>query len=1346
MKFRFKSIKTRLKVWFLLVALLPLVLACSIISWQRVGVIKANVFDKLAAIRDLKAGEINFWLNERVGDVHAFSRIAESENIGAVLSGSAESAEGVKTRKNLAVMLSRIIGSYSDYSELFIVSGKSGKVVVSTESSREGEDVSGIRYFTEPLRTGEACISTIYESRTLTRYAMEFSAPIFRHSDSGKSALGVLVARIDLEHSVYPLLLNRTGLGNTGETLIVNRNVVALNELRWYTGAPLKLKIDATPALLASQGKTGVVEALDYRGEKVIAAYTYIPSTGWGFVAKMDLAEVYVPIRALLGNILILVLVVGAAALLLSAVLARSTTQPILDITEVAKRIREGDLTARNRISSTDEVGYLAESFNQATEAVALRIGMEKQNADLAETLILPKEVAGFARKVLEKFMAITQSQMGAFYCRREGEARFEPLAAIGVNAGLMEPFDAERFEGEFGTVLATGRMSHIRSIAQDTLFTFKTFAGTAVPREIITLPVMVDQEVRAMICLASLGGYSQAALTVMGQPAFIGLNTAFANLLANERTRDLVDALLKSNQKLQTQQEELEAQAEEMRQQSEELRSQNGELARQRLALEEAGRLKSQFLSNMSHELRTPLNSILALSRVLMMQATAKLSTEEVNYLDIIERNGKNLLTLINDILDLSRIEAGRMDVNPKRFSLRLTLDNSIESIAPIAMEKGIEIRKDIPGDLPLIESDEIRVSQILQNLIGNAVKFTDAGHVTVSARNDSGKISVRITDTGIGIGETDLPFIFDEFRQADGSSSRRHEGTGLGLAIARKAARMLGGEISVRSELGSGSVFTLTLPMVWQGTAPVYEPAVKQRLPVNKPVPRTVLVVDDDPAMTAMISRYLVQEGYSTITATSGPEALELAERDLPFAITLDIIMPEMDGWEVLQSLKENPVTRGIPVIIVSIFEERETGFALGAVGYVTKPVIRRQLLSEIEKIGKPGTRLIMIVDDNGLDRQAIRQIIEKAGLTAVEAFDGASCLELLERQIPDVLVLDLMMPEPDGFSVLERIRSNPETMDLPVIVVTAKDLTDEDRVRLTGNVFSVLEKTQATSETLLAEIKRILAGLEPVSKHSGMLRPAAAPRILIVDDNESVIIQVKSVLESAGFAADVARGGQEAFDYVSGTIPDGIILDLMVPEIDGFAVLEKIRGTAETVKIPVLILTAKDLTPEDFRKLSANNVQQLVQKGDINRDSLLFKVRSMVDRRVRVVREPATLLVVEDNFDNMTTVKAILQGRYRILEAMDGEQGLRLAEKELPDLILLDMALPTMDGFRVVRNLKDDKTMNSIPVIAMTAKVMKGDREKALEAGCDDYMAKPLDAERLLKMIESWLQKGQ
>ena len=1025
-----------------------------------------------------------------------------------------------------------------------------------------------------------------------------------------------------------------------------------------------------------------------------------------------------------------------------------SIRNPMNKLTTAAQQFQKGNLDARSSYVSTNEFGILSSAFNQMAEGISLRIETEKRNAALAKTLIIANELKEFAGTVLEKFIEITESNLGAFYIRNSDNNNFVPITAIGANHELLKPFDAAIFEGEFGKALKTKQLSHIKNVQEETAFKFRTFAGTFVPREIITIPVVVNEKVLAMLSLASFSAYSETSMIALGQPSLITLNTAFANLIANDETRQLAEKLRENNQELQAQQEELQAQTEELRKQSEELQKQNIELEQQRLAVEEANRLKSAFLSNMSHELRTPLNSVMALSRVLMMQTGEKLNIEEVNYLEIIERNGKNLLTLINEILDLAKIEAGRMDVSPKPFTPGQTIEDIIDSLAPLASEKNIEIRRRIPKDLPLIESDESRVYQILQNLLANAIKFTASGSVTVSAKCSNENISVMIKDTGIGIKKEDLPYIFDEFRQVDGSSSRKHEGTGLGLAIASKTARMLGGEITVSSIYGQGSTFTLTLPITWQGIEPVQQAVVNRAQTGIKSARKTILVVDDEPEMAAMISRYLLQEGYNTITATSGEEALKLAAREHPYAVTLDVIMPEMDGWEVLQGLKKNPETRDIPVIIVSMSEDQATGFALGAVGYVSKPVSRGLLISEIEKIGNPRTCSIMVVDDNDIDRQELKHIIEKEGMTPILIESGAGCLKLIEEHIPDLLILDLIMPEMDGFAVLEKIRSTPATRDLPIIVATAKDLTEEDKKKLSGNVFSILQKRATPPAILLQEIKRSLKNLEIQQKQQKYEESSAKYRILLVEDNAAAIIQVKSFLESAGYIADVARNAQEALAYVSHTIPDGIVLDLMMPEIDGFEVLERIRSTRATAKIPVLILTAKDLTPEDFKRLSSNNVQQMVQKGDIDRASLLEKVASLLRARpgqpVSIIEAnlPA-ILIMEDNPDNMATFKAILKKNYRIIEAADGEIGLQKASEIVPDLILLDMSLPKIDGFAVVGHLKSDIRLQHIPVIAVTARVMKGDQEKIMKAGCDDYIAKPVDPKSFTLKIAEWLR---
>jgi len=723
-------------------------------------------------------------------------------------------------------------------------------------------------------------------------------------------------------------------------------------------------------------------------------------------------------------------------------------------------------------------------------------------------------------------------------------------------------------------------------------------------------------------------------------------------------------------------------------------------------------------------------------------------------------------------DILDLSKIEAGKMDLSPRSFSLGGTIEAIMENLGPISDDKDLELIQEIPPDLPRIESDEERVHQILQNLIGNAIKFTDEGSVTVSAKCDEENFTVRVQDTGIGISEKDLSRIFEEFRQVDGTSSRQYEGTGLGLAIANKAARILGGGIIVKSTLGKGSTFNLTLPIRWKGTVSEGELLTAGVSQEFKPEQKTILVVDDEPEVVTLIAGFLSAQGYNVITALSGREALELAKSHHPYAITLDIIMPDMDGWEVLERLKKDPDTATIPVIVVSVTDDRQTGFALGAVGYITKPVNRDVLIGEIKKIGRPGFRNIMVVDDNEIDRQEISRIIQEEGLQAIVAEDGPECMALIQRSLPDVLVLDLMMPGMDGFEVLEKLREEPRTVNLPVIVVTAKDLTAQDRKRLSHNVASVLEKSETTSRRLLKDIKRILLEIEERETQLEVIRN----RILLVEDNEAGIIQVRTILQEEGYSVDVARNGQEALDYVQHTIPEGIVLDLMMPEVDGFEVLEKIRGRTDTANIPVLILTAKDLTPEDLKKLSANNIQQLVQKGDVDPEGLLSRIRSMMGRGDEVetgnwkletkdskletrnskleteepgeptrgtADKPATILVVEDNPDNMATLKAVMGNSYNMLEASDGKEGLRAVLEERPELVLLDISLPVMDGYQVVQEIKKNKEIKDIPVIAMTAHAMKGDREKIIAAGCDDYISKPIDPETVLRKVGEWVK---
>ncbi len=1446
---KFKSIQTNLIFWFLFLALVPLLMGILITFNQQKNSIQQESFNKLTAIRDLKVQQLEAWIDERIGDVYVMSGDFEIRSLEYILKNKKTSSLYIEKTENARKLLNRYLQNYTAYEEVFFINASTGIVALSTKMNSEGKNQVHNPYFTIPLETGKVYIKDIFSSNSTQKPSMTISVPVYC-LEHNIHIIGIIVARINLENSLYNLLQNRIGLGETGETLIVNEDVLALSELRWHENAPLSLQVDAIPAIRAAEGKTGITEAIAYNGEKMLAAYTYIPKTKWGFVAKQDLSELNEPIRALTKNLILLFIISAILIILIAVWISKRISKPIIEMDIVTQKIKEGDYSEQVNVDSENELGFLADSINEMTSSIQSRSKTQKAVAVISGTMIGQSSMKEFGNGILKQFMDITGANMATFYILNEINSEYEHFTSIGANEKLLKSFSSINPEGEFGNAISKKKIVSLQNIPDDSPFHFNTTAGNLIPKEILTIPVLIDNTVVAIISLINIHPFDKECFDILNQ-SWASINTAYSNLLASERTRVLAESLSRTNQQLEAQSEELQEQSEELQGQteelqhtSEELQEQNLELEAQKNQVEEANRLKSEFLSNMSHELRTPLNSINALSQVLGMQAKDKLNEEENNYLEIIERNGKRLLSLINSILDLSKIESGKMDISPQSVSIKSLLTIIRESMQSLADKRDNSIELNITENLPTIETDESRMHQVLLNIISNSVKFTEKGSVSISAKQEKENVIVKVKDTGIGISAEMLPSIFDEFRQVDGSSSRQFEGTGLGLAIAHKLINVLGGNITVKSKLGVGSEFSISFPLKWHGET-IIDYTTKLESKLFNTVKNTILVVDDDPKVIKNISEYLKKSGYDIISTTSGKEAITLAEKYQPYAITLDIIMPEMDGWEVLQKLKLNPKTSDIPVIVISVSNERDTGYALGASGYINKPVDKQVLISEIRKLNEePET--VMIVDDNELELKHMAEIIEAENIETILAHDGEESIKLIAKKNPDILVLDLLMPGMDGFQVLEQIRKNPETQNLPVIVVTAKDITEDDKMQLSGKVSTLITKSSTTPQDLYKEINRILKKLNK----SGNIRISdnENPRILIVEDNEDAIIQIKSILEKEEYTVDVANGGQEALDYIQHTVPDGIILDLMMPDIDGFEVLEKLRSTELTNNIPVIILTAKDLTHDDLSKLSNNNIQQLIHKGDVDVEGLLSKVEMMLgagrdeemikggndkmskgindkmkekkgegndkmskgvndkmeekgegnDKMSKGVNDKMeeeregnakmrkglndkmeeegegneemrkgindkmkekekrkenekgkgkgkgmpNILVVEDNPDNMTTVKAILKGKYTVLEAVDGKQGISMAKSQIPDMILLDMSLPNMTGDEVIKILKENKETKNIPIIAVTAQAMKGDKEKILGLGFDGYVAKPIEAGELIEMIEKFV----
>ncbi|MGE5157298.1 MAG: response regulator, partial [Gemmatimonas sp.] len=494
---------------------------------------------------------------------------------------------------------------------------------------------------------------------------------------------------------------------------------------------------------------------------------------------------------------------------------------------------------------------------------------------------------------------------------------------------------------------------------------------------------------------------------------------------------------------------------------------------------LEIASQHKSQFLASMSHELRTPLNAIIGVTEMLLEDARDFKRDDELEPLERVLRAARHLLALINDILDLSKIEAGRMELHLESFALAPVIADVAKTIEPMVAKNANRIVLDCAPDLGTIHADQTRFRQTLLNLASNANKFTENGTVTIVARaqqlDGRDGIAIAVTDTGIGMTQEQMDRLFQEFTQADASTSRKYGGTGLGLAISRHFCRMMGGDITVESRLGEGSTFTIRLPrMVRSDEAPPAEPSAESPRPVAEEAEEPlILVVDDDPTVRDLVARHLERAGFAVVAARGGQEGLRLVRELRPAAVTLDIMMPDLDGWTVLAAIKGDPALAGIPVVLMSIVDQKNRGYALGAADYLIKPVDRIKLVETLTAICGTAAGRALLVDDDDVVRRSVRQALEPIGWKVTEAENGQIAIDSLAAARPDVIILDLMMPKMDGFEFLEELRGRPAWQDIPVVVITAKDLTHEDRDRLNGGVERIIQKSDR--DEMLRQLSR-------------------------------------------------------------------------------------------------------------------------------------------------------------------------------------------------------------------------------------------------------------------------------
>ena len=584
---------------------------------------------------------------------------------------------------------------------------------------------------------------------------------------------------------------------------------------------------------------------------------------------------------------------------------------------------------------------------------------------------------------------------------------------------------------------------------------------------------------VAALACTGDVTGAGPALYTALARMAFLHGAASFVLWGVSElqKKREVIERLREDDARKY---EELTRLTGALDQATRELQDAN-------LRLLEADRLKSQFLANMSHELRTPLNSIIGFSEILQTRLSDQIPPKHQKFLQNIHTSGQHLLRIINDILDLSKIEAGKMDVHPELLSVLNVVDGVAHVMKGSAAKQEVEIQVDVPSDLPALETDAVKLKQILYNLLSNAVKFSPAkGVVAVRARlvpeanSPIGveAIQVQVCDQGIGIHPRDQELIFQEFRQVDGGTTRRHQGTGLGLSLVKKFAELQGGAVTVDSMPGQGATFTLLLPRSFQGVrSKVVHDTGRMAIAAGRP---RVLVIEDDPHTYERIGQALLAASYIPFRARNGEEAITLAHALKPAAITLDLVLPGLDGWEVLKALKAEPRTRDVPVIIVSVVDNKELGVALGAEDYLLKPIDPERIVKRLDElVGKGPLRdgAVLVVDDDPEVHAMLDAALQGKGVPLAHALSGAEGLEMALKSPPSLVILDLMMEGMDGFEVARRMKETPSLKGVPVLVLTARDLSKVDRERLSGRMSGLVQKGRQSPGQLVEAIDALI-----------------------------------------------------------------------------------------------------------------------------------------------------------------------------------------------------------------------------------------------------------------------------
>jgi HAMP domain-containing protein/CheY-like chemotaxis protein/signal transduction histidine kinase len=967
--------------------------------------------------------------------------------------------------------------------------------------------------------------------------------------------------------------------------------------------------------------------------------------------------------------------------------LAANLTTQVRAIAEVATAVTKGDLTRSIQVDARGEVAELKDNINTMIDNLRLTTDRNTEQdwlktnlAKFTNMLQGQRDLTTVGRLLLSELTPLVNAHQGVIYqIESDDESQSLKLLSAYADDGVNghRPF-LRLGEGLIGQSAQDKRRLLITEMPAGAVPISSALLKTP-PRNLIVLPVLFENQVKAVIELASIHEFTTLQTMFLDQ-----LTTSIGIVLNSIGATMQTEGLLKQSQQLagelQTQQRELQQTNEQLEQKAQQLAERNVEVERKNQEIEQARRAleekatelaltskyKSEFLANMSHELRTPLNSILILGQQLTDNPEGNLSAKQVEFSRTIHAAGTDLLNLISDILDLSKIESGTVTVDAEDVFFANLLDMMARPFRHEAETRQLTFEVNIDPNLGrTITTDTKRLQQVLKNLLSNAFKFTAQGGIRLNVNaavggwstdhpvlsQAPGVVAFEVSDTGIGIPLEKQKIIFEAFQQADASTSRKYGGTGLGLAISRELASLLGGEIHLRSTPSSGSAFTLYLPIKYVGpsspiraaaatTAPaaqlaglhlsperVIEPIPDDRIEIQ-PGDNILLIVEDDPYYARIMIDLAREKGFKALLAMRGDDAINLAKQYQPAAVSLDVFLPDMLGWTVLSQLKQNPLTRHIPVQIVTLDEDRQHGLARGAFSFVSKPTTREgiaEALARIKAFAQPRRKRLMVIEDNPAEQMSIRELLGHDDIEIVSAATGGEALTALRERSCDCVVLDLRLPDMSGFEVLERMRSDNALVDVPVVVFTGRELSAEEDAQLHTMARSIVVKGVESPERLL---------------------------------NETALFLHRVIT---------------------------------------------------------------DLPPEK---------QQMLEQLNSSDEDLVGR----------------TVLLVDDDPRNIFALSSALERRgMNVLTATTGREAIELIE-QTPSLaiVLMDIMMPEMDGYETIGTIRQNKAYRRLPIVALTAKAMKGDREKCLEAGASDYLAKPVNTEQLLSALRMWLHR--